>query len=124
IVSLVGGSGSGKTTTGFSILRLLPPAFSLSGGEIFFEGNDLLKLSGEKMRGIRGKEISMVFQEPLNAFNPVIMIGAQIEEVLSFHTPLDAGERKARIGELLDIVGVPDPSRVAKSYPHQLSGGL
>lgn len=124
IVALVGGSGSGKTTTGLSILRLLPAAFSITGGQILFEGRDLLGLTESQMRGLRGKEIGMVFQEPLNAFNPVLTIGSQIEEVLVFHSQLTRSKIQEKVWELLDIVGVPDPRRIAKSYPHQLSGGL
>ena len=124
IVSLVGGSGSGKTTTGLSILRLLPAAFSIEQGEIIFEGKDLLALTELQMQSIRGRQIGMVFQEPLNAFNPVLTVGSQIEEVLFFHTSLRDSQIKEKVWQLLDIVGVPDPKRVARSYPHQLSGGL
>jgi len=124
IVALVGGSGSGKTTTGLAILRLLQPGVSISGGQIHFEGVDLLKLPKEKMRQLRGSSISMVFQEPLDAFNPVFSIGYQINEVLLFHTQLNSQQRRERLYELLDLVGLPEPKQLAKSYPHQLSGGM
>jgi ABC-type dipeptide/oligopeptide/nickel transport system ATPase component len=124
IVALVGGSGSGKTTTGLAVLRLLPPALELKSGEIIFDGKNLLALSREHMRALRGNDIGMVFQEPLNAFNPVFTIGYQIEEVLLYHTRLTAAQRKVRILDLLRMVEIPDPPRVARAYPHQLSGGM
>ena len=124
IVALVGGSGSGKTTTGLSILRLLSPALRVVQGEIIFRGNDLLTYCEEKMRGIRGKEIGMVFQEPLNAFNPVFTVGYQIAEVLQTHTDFSRRKIQERVEELLKIVGIKESQRIARSYPHQLSGGL
>jgi len=124
IVSLVGGSGCGKTTTGLSILRLLPPALSVKNGEIFFKGDDLLKFSEKKMQKLRGQEISMIFQEPLNAFNPVFSIGYQIDEVLQVHSDLVKSKRKEKILDILNIVGLDDPQRVCNNYPHQLSGGM
>ena len=124
ISALVGASGSGKTTTGFAILRLLDSALTIEKGEIFFEGKDLLKEPLERMRILRGGEISMVFQEPLNAFNPVFSIGYQIDEVLQFHTQLNKQQRYKKIVELLDVVGLPEPQRISKNYPHQLSGGM
>ena len=90
IVGLVGGSGSGKTTLGLSVLGLLPPALTIQKGNIYFKGENLREVSQEKMRQLRGKDISMVFQEPLEALNPVLNIGGQIEEVLEFHTPLNS----------------------------------
>jgi ABC-type dipeptide/oligopeptide/nickel transport system ATPase component len=124
IVSLVGGSGSGKTTTGLAILRLLPSAIRIKQGEIIFRDRDLLKVTEDEMRQVRGREIGMVFQEPLYAFNPVFSIGYQIDEVLKCHTRLSGKERRDRMIELLRTVGFKDPQRVVGNYPHQLSGGM
>jgi len=123
-VALVGGSGSGKTTTGLSILRLLPLGLNIINGQIYLRGESLVEAKEERMQKLRGKEISMVFQEPLNAFNPVMTIGAQVDEVMLYHTSLNAKQRKERSLELLDIVGLPDPKRIFSNYPHQLSGGM
>ena len=124
ITALVGGSGSGKTTTGLCILRLLSSALTIEDGIILFEGKDVLKSSEREMRAVRGKEIGMVFQEPLSAFNPVFRIGEQIEEVVVQHTDLDRDARCKRVLELLAMVGIAEPDRVCRSYPHQLSGGM
>lgn len=124
IVGLVGGSGSGKTTTGYAILGLLDPALSIASGMIEFKGKDLLKASDSEIRAVRGGEIGMIFQEPLNAFNPVFSIGYQIDEMLQYHTDLNKEQRETRILELLDLVGLPEPKRLIKNYPHQLSGGM
>jgi len=124
VVALVGGSGSGKTTAGLAILRLLSDSMDVQGGEILFEGKDLLKASIGDMRRLRGKDIAMVFQEPLSAFNPVFTIGGQINEVLKYHTRLNRRQLQERLHELLELVGLPEPKRVLRSYPHQLSGGM
>ncbi|VAX35386.1 Oligopeptide transport ATP-binding protein OppD (TC 3.A.1.5.1) [hydrothermal vent metagenome] len=124
ITAIVGGSGSGKTTTGLAVLRLLDPALKIQQGQIFFENQDILKLSEKEIRSLRGGSISMIFQEPLNAFNPVFTIGYQIDEMLCFHTKLNKAQRQKKIEELLDLVGLPDPQRVKNNYPHQLSGGM
>jgi ABC-type dipeptide/oligopeptide/nickel transport system ATPase component len=124
IVGLVGGSGSGKTTIGLSILRLLPDDLRTKTGTIKFEDKKLFELSKEEMRKLRGDQISMVFQEPLYAFNPVFRIGGQIEEVMETHRQESGHGKRKRVEELLNIVGVTDPKRIMNSYPHQLSGGL
>jgi peptide/nickel transport system ATP-binding protein len=124
VVGLVGESGCGKSMTAMSIMGLLASNISVSGGEILFEGNDLTKLSPEQMRDITGKSISMIFQEPMTALNPVVRVGKQIEEVLILHTNLNKAERKKRVLEILNAVSVPDAEARYKAYPFQLSGGL
>jgi len=124
ITALVGGSGSGKTTTGLAAMKLLPLGLKIQNGQVLFNGEDLLKISDEHLRQIRGGSIGMVFQEPLNAFNPVFSIGYQINEVLQAHTKLNRSQRQNRIMELLDLVGLPEPKQCAVNYPHQLSGGM
>lgn len=124
IVALVGGSGSGKTTTGLSILNLLPQGLNINSGSINFEGEDLLQKDDVEMQSLRGNDIGMVFQEPLNAFNPVFSIGFQIDEVLSVHASLTTQQRQERVLSLLEMVGLKEPDRIAKNYPHQLSGGM
>lgn len=124
IFALVGGSGSGKTTTGLSILGLLDPALKISSGQILFAGEDLLKLSADKLRQNRGQSIAMVFQEPLYAFNPVFTVGRQIEEIFEAHNDFNREKRRAETLALLDLAGLKDPGRVYRSYPHQLSGGM
>jgi ABC-type dipeptide/oligopeptide/nickel transport system ATPase component len=124
IVALVGGSGSGKTTTGLAVMRLLSPGLNIVSGRIYFEGNDVVAMLEGELRRYRGKQMAMVFQEPLYAFNPVFRVGCQIEEVLQFHTDLTKGQRQQRVDALLRQVEIKDPGRVARSYPYQLSGGL
>ncbi len=124
IVALVGLSGSGKTTVALSVMRLLSEAFSVEKGKILFKNENLLEQEPERMRQLRGKEIGIVFQEPLNAFNPVFSIGFQIGEVLKAHIPLPSRAAENRIHQLIEMVGIREPKRIAHSYPHQLSGGL
>ncbi len=123
-VCLVGESGSGKSVTSFSVMGLLPKAaLAVTGGRILLEGRDLLKLSPEEMRDIRASGVSMIFQEPMTALNPVLRVGEQIEEVLRVHTSLGAAERRARVLDIMEQVHLPDVSRICNSWPHQLSGG-
>ncbi|MDE2028528.1 MAG: ABC transporter ATP-binding protein [Candidatus Omnitrophica bacterium] len=124
IVAVAGGSGSGKTTIGLSLLRLLPCALRIRQGRMVFEGRDLLGLSDEEMRRVRGARIGMVFQEPLSALDPLFTIGGQMDEVLAAHTALSKQERHKKILSALDEVGLPDPQRAYRSFPHQLSGGM
>ncbi|HEY6772484.1 MAG TPA: dipeptide ABC transporter ATP-binding protein [Oxalicibacterium sp.] len=119
--ALVGESGSGKTVTAVSVLRLNQDA--AYGGSILFEDDDLLKRSEAAMRAVRGKDVAMIFQEPMTALNPLFTIGNQIAEVLMLHEGLSAKAAALRTVELLDKTGIPEPQRRALSYPHQLSGG-
>ena len=124
-LGVVGESGCGKSVTALSILRLLPePPARIESGEIFFEGRDLLRLPLGEMRQIRGKQVAMIFQEPMTSLNPVFTIGNQIGEVFQVHTDLDRGARRKRVIELLDLVGIPSPAERIRDYPHQLSGGM
>ncbi|SVB23265.1 uncharacterized protein METZ01_LOCUS176119, partial [marine metagenome] len=124
-VGLVGESGCGKTVTGLSILRLVPcPPGRIAAGQIEFMGQDLLELETEQMRDIRGRDISMIFQEPMTALNPVFTIGNQMSDVLRDHEKITRRQaRTAAIG-MLDKVGIPDPAVRIDEYPHQLSGGM
>lgn len=123
-VAVVGGSGSGKTTLGYSLLGILPPAMEISGGDIIFEGQNIAGLGPEALRKLRGRRIGMVFQEPVSAFDPLYTVGSQIAETLQAHGLCSGAQARARSLELLELCGVPDPSRVAGSYPFELSGGL
>ena len=124
IVAIAGASGSGKTTIGLSILRLLPCALSIKQGSIVFEGQDLLGFSCERMRQCRGARMGMVFQEPLSAFDPLFTVGAQCDEVLCAHTKLSKQERYKKVLDVLTEAGLSDPKQAYKSFPHQLSGGM
>jgi microcin C transport system ATP-binding protein len=123
-VALVGESGSGKSVSALSVLKLLPyPSASHPSGSIRFKGQDLLSLSDNQIRGIRGNDISMIFQEPMTSLNPLHMIEAQITEIIQLHRPVSNTVARARALELLRQVGIPEPETRLKSYPHQLSGG-
>src|ERR671912_172491 len=122
-LGLVGESGSGKSVTAFSILRLLQPPGRITGGRIVFEGRDLLTLSEREMRAVRGARISLIFQEPMTALNPVMRVGEQIAEALIVHGSSRA-DAHGRAVELLEAVRIPDAARRARDYPHQLSGGM
>jgi len=124
VLALVGESGSGKSTAGMSILRLLPSAAEIVSGRIDFEGQDLLSMAERELRSIRGRRISMIFQDPIAGLNPVVSIGDQVAEMLTNHERLDKKEAKRRAVEMLHSVGLADPARVAKAYPFQLSGGM
>ncbi|WP_412544531.1 ABC transporter ATP-binding protein [Longispora sp. K20-0274] len=124
IVGLVGESGCGKSVTSLAIMGLLPRRGVRLGGKALFEGTDLLALDPGAMRDVRGRDVAMIFQDPLSSLNPVISIGLQVTEVLRRHRGLkgDAATREA--ADLLDRVGIPDPKRRLREYPHQLSGGM
>lgn len=124
ILAVVGESGGGKSVTGFSIIRLIDEPGRIESGNINFAGRDLMKLSEHEMNALRGKEISMVFQDPMTSLNPVYTIGAQIDETLCMHTTLNREQRHARCIELLKSVGIPNAENRLKDYPHQFSGGM
>jgi oligopeptide transport system ATP-binding protein len=124
-VALVGESGCGKTMTALSIMRLIPrPQASIVGGEIRFQGRDLLKLGEEEMRRVRGAEIAMIFQEPMTSLNPVLTIERQLTETLEAHGSISKAAARGRALELLHLVGIPDPAQRLSEYPHQFSGGM
>jgi len=123
-LGLVGESGSGKSVTAFSILRLLQPPGRVAAGHILFEGRDLLTLPEREMREVRGARISLIFQEPMTALNPVMRVGDQIAEALTVHGLATHAEARTRAAGLLDAVRIPDAAKRARDYPHQLSGGM
>ena len=124
-VALVGESGSGKSVSAMSIIRLLPreQAIISPASEVLFEGRDLLKQTDDAMRQIRGKEISVIFQEPMTSLNPVFTCGDQIAEVLRLHTGMSNSQAWTRAEELMNEVGIPNPKLRMRSYPHEMSGG-
>ena len=124
VLGLVGESGCGKTVTALSILNLVPYPGRISAGKILFEGRDLLTLPTEEMRSIRGARISMIFQEPMTALNPVFTVGNQIAEVLTTHKGATSAQARDGAVELLRSVGIPSPDKRVDEYPHQLSGGM
>jgi peptide/nickel transport system ATP-binding protein len=123
-VGLVGESGCGKSVTSLATLGLLPKRGVRVSGEVSFDGRNLLSLSDDEMRDIRGQDIAMVFQDPMTSLNPVIPVGLQVTEVLERHRAMVGEEARAEAEQLLRRVGIPDPDRRLKDYPHQLSGGM
>jgi oligopeptide/dipeptide ABC transporter ATP-binding protein len=124
-VALVGESGCGKSVSALSIMRLIvPPAGRIEGGRILYKGRDLLQLDEAAMRRVRGREIAMVFQEPMTSLNPVLTIGRQLTEGLEIHLGMTSDQARARAIELLGLVGIPDPERRLAQYPHHFSGGM
>lgn len=123
-LAVVGESGSGKTLTFLAALGIAPAGIKVTSGEVLFEGDDLTKLNPNALRSRRGTAISMVFQDPLSALNPVFSIGTQIIEVLRAHLPLTKAQARTRAIELLERVHIPDPHRRIDDYPHQFSGGM
>ena len=124
VMGLVGESGCGKSMTALSLMRLVPPPGRIVSGEMFFDGHDLLKLNSEEIRKLRGNRMAMVFQDPMTSLNPVFSVGNQIAEILRVHKGLKRSEALDKAQFLLQRVGIPDPSRRIREYPHQLSGGM
>tara|TARA_Y100001970_G_scaffold41597_1_gene51524 strand:+ start:6865 stop:7851 length:987 start_codon:yes stop_codon:yes gene_type:complete len=125
VLGIVGESGSGKSVTSLSINRLIPnPPGDIVDGKILYKGNNLLQLSYDEMKDIRGKEIAMIFQEPMTSLNPVLKIGYQMNEVLIKHENLTEEEATKKSVEMLNAVGIPDPKKRINEYPHQFSGGM
>ena len=124
IVSLVGESGCGKSVTAFSLLRLLTPPGRIAAGEVLLDGKDLLQLSDADMRRVRGNRISMVFQEPTTALNPVLTVGFQIAEAIMLHQGKRKKEALADAVEMMHLVSIPEPELRSREYPHQMSGGM
>lgn len=124
LLGLVGESGCGKSITALSVMRLVGKPGKITGGEIVFDGEDLLAASDERMREIRGDDIAMIFQDPMTSLNPVYTIGEQIAEALRLHRKLARKDAREQAVEAMKEVAIPDPARRANDYPHQLSGGM
>lgn len=124
ILGIVGESGCGKSVTAFSIMRLVPFPGKVTKGEVIFKGRDLLRIPEEEMRKVRGKELTMIFQEPMTSLNPVFTIGSQIAEAVKYHQKLGRQEVREKVIEALATVGIPSPEKRYRDYPHQLSGGM
>ncbi|WP_329207170.1 ABC transporter ATP-binding protein [Streptomyces sp. NBC_00683] len=124
VVGLVGESGCGKSVTSLALMGLLPDKGVKVGGRVEFDGQDLLTISRRKLRDMRGSQLAMIFQDPLSSLNPVIPIGVQVTEILQRHRGLKGEAARKEAAHLLDRVGIPDPRRRLKEYPHQLSGGM
>ena len=128
VLAVVGESGSGKTVTAMSLLGLLPPTATVTGEALFFNGTELggtnlFELGREQLREIRGEQVGFIFQEPMSALNPVFTVGAQIAEAITVHHRVSSAQARKRAEELLTLVGLPDPARAVRAYPHELSGG-
>jgi oligopeptide/dipeptide ABC transporter ATP-binding protein len=123
-LGLVGESGSGKTMASLAVLRLVPPPARIVGGSLRFQGQNLLTLDNAAMRGLRGKRIAMIFQNPAFSLNPILTIGAQLIEILRWHDPMSRAAARDRAAELLHLVGIADPLHRLRQFPHELSGGM
>ncbi|MGL4463942.1 MAG: ABC transporter ATP-binding protein [Planctomycetia bacterium] len=125
VLGIVGESGSGKSVASMSILGLVPqPPGLIAGGEILFDGRDLLKLSAAELRNVRGRDVAMIFQEPMSSLNPVFPIGMQLTEAVTAHEKVSGREARRRAAEMLTKVGIPDATRRLSEYPYQFSGGM
>ena len=123
-LALVGESGCGKSLTAFALVQLLPPGAAIAGGSVRLDGEELVGAPARTLRSVRGRRIGLVLQEPMTALNPVRTVGAQLAEAVRQHVSLPRRALRARILELLDLVGIPDPVRAAAAYPHTFSGGM
>ncbi len=125
VLGIVGESGSGKSVTALSLLRLIPSEIAeISSGSVWFGGRDLTKLPERELRRVRGREIAMIFQEPMTSLNPIASVGTQLREPMQLHLGIKATEASRRAEELLDLVGIPQPRKRMMQYPHELSGGM
>ena len=123
-LAIVGESGCGKSVTAYSIMRLVMPPGRIESGEVLFNGRDLMGLAEKEMQGLRGNQISMIFQEPMTSLNPVLTVGRQIAEGLMLHRGLSGDDALAEVIEILRQVGIPSPAARFSDYPHQMSGGM
>ena len=124
-MGIVGESGSGKSVTNLSIMNLIPnPPGKIVGGEVFFHGEDLLKLNEKQIQKIRGNKISMIFQDPMTSLNPFLRISTQMIETIVLHQGLNKKEAKLKAIEMLKLAGIPAPEKRIDNYPHQFSGGM
>ena len=124
VLAIVGESGSGKSVAMLAVMGLLPPTAAVTADRLAFDGADLMAMSASERRRLAGKDMAMIFQEPMSSLNPCFTVGFQIGESLKTHLGLDRRTRETRVVELLSEVGIPDPARRARAYPHQLSGGM
>ena len=124
VLGIVGESGSGKSVTAYSIMRILVEPGRITGGEILYNGEDIVRYSEKQMRQFRGKRVSIIFQDPMTSLNPTFTIGNQLREAILLHTDRDRRQANARALEMLQLVGVNEPEKRLKQYPHELSGGM